>query len=94
LYTIVKETDCIHDLGSVMTSCSRSICTHFPFFSGLGLAYASNQLHSHILLHIKTFLTNVQQGGVFIHTNTNTCSARVQHEYNDIRLHNTKLHNN
>ena len=27
-------------------------------------------------------------------THTNTCSlARVQHEYNDIRLHNTKLHN-
>ena len=55
------------------------VCMHaFPIcLCGLWLDYASNQLHSHILLHIKTLLTNVQQGGVFIHTLT-----RVHHVYN------------
>ena len=62
---------------------SRSICMHFPFVCGLGLAYASNQHFSHIFTSHHNSSHNYTTGrGIYTHSNT--CSpARVQHAYND-----------
>ena len=52
---------------------------------------ATNTSHSHIVLHLLRLKIYNREGYLYTH---NTCSpAHVQHIYNDIRLHNTKLHN-
>ena len=68
-----------------MTSCSRSICTHFPFvWAQIGLRKQLT-LHIHILRHITHHLSDKCTTGRGICTHTNMCSlARVQHAHNDI----------
>ena len=69
---------------TVMTfSCSKSICTHC-----VGLDWPTHATNTFYFTSLTHFITDNVQGGVFIHTLTH-----VQHGYNDIRLHNTKLHN-
>ena len=48
---------------------------------------ATNTLHSHILTSLTSWPQNVQQGGVFMAHATRVHQQRMQHAYNDIRLH-------
>ena len=66
----------------------------FPIFLWARIGLRKQQTsQSHFTSHQNLSDKCTTGRGLYTHTNTNTCSARAQHEYNDIRLHNTKLHN-
>ena len=72
-------------------SCSRSICHS----CGLGLALHKQPTQSHHTSHhwlTSQSLTMYNREG-YLYTHYMCLPARVQHAYNDKRLHNTKLHN-
>ena len=72
-------------------SCSKSICTRF-LPCGLGLALCKQPtLHSHIslLLQLHSTSLKIYNRERYLYTHYTCSPARVQHAYNDIRLHNT-----